>query len=1043
MSKEGDRQSVLRTTKVRTALKGDSSWIQRQQQENLEKDEEEKPWVAEVRANRSNGVFEETSPVSSPTPDVPQPRSDTEKPKTSESGYLIRGVFKRTDSKPTSNSSTNGYAGINSFTKKPSESYKKIAPHTIRSSNEKTVQSEPTLSPEEMEKRTEAASSVLKGSAAYRRSYVMSAAKKYESSEKPDSSAEMGICFVAKRVDISDDDDTTASVKSVPVQSVKSNTEPVVKEVKPAAPEIKSEPKPVTETKPTTQTQITTEAIATSESKTALENTTQPKTASEPKPATETTTVAETKPTAQTKTVTEPKPTTQTTTATDPKPTSEPKAAETKPTTKTEPKPAIETKTETKSTTQTITATDSKPTSELNPAETKPTATEPKPAIETKTVTETKTETKPATQITTATEPKRTPEPKPAETKPTATEPKPAIETKTVTETKTETKPATQITTATEPKPTPEPKPAETKPTATEPKPAIETKTVTETKTETKPATQITTATEPKRTPEPKPAETKPTATEPKPAIETKTVTETKTETKPATQITTATEPKRTTEPKPAETKPTATEPKPATETKTVTETKTETKPTTQTTTATESKLEVETKSTTKTTIASDPKPTSEPKPVELKPTKTAETKPAAETKPTSEPKPVTETKPEPEAKSAAQLKPAPESKPEPVPEKSMSDTLISFSTEPASSGQADSGVDLLSQDLLTDNSPLPQTNKAHKTLDLLADDLIPFNTTTTRTSTDYTYSRKTLIEDFKSSDDDFDPISISSDPTKSPQWYSPPKPDSSSDTFNHFQHPVDFVVDAPPDVLVSLAEDVIPIDTKSDWKTDMDRTSTDYTYSRKTLIEDFKSSDDDFDPISISSDPTKSPQWYSPPKPDSSSDTFNHFQHPVDFVADAPPDVLVSLAEDVIPIDTKSDWKTDMDSYKTSMKRVGSSVQESLPESESKKNFVYVKEYVNNSRLDGSSSDYVSSTTSNYSYSSPSYSSRGDMTPCTYCGEMVGNDAKITIEHLNISCHPSCFKCAICSKPMGDLLYNMFLHRGTVHCESCYSNVL
>uniref|UniRef100_A0A673KMV6 Zinc finger protein 185 with LIM domain n=1 Tax=Sinocyclocheilus rhinocerous TaxID=307959 RepID=A0A673KMV6_9TELE len=626
MSKEGDRQSVLRTTKVRTALKGDNSWIQRQQQENLEKDEEEKPWVAEVRANRSNGVFEETSPVSSPTANVPQPRSDTEK-----------GVFKKTDSKPTSNSSTNGYAGINSFKKKPSESYKKIAPHTIRSSNEKTVQSEPTLSPEEMEKRTEAASSVLKGSAAYRRSYVMSAAKKYESSEKPDSSAEMGISFVAKRVDI-----------IIQLQ-------PVVKEVKPAAPEIKSEPKPVTETKPTTQTKITTEAIATSEYKTALENTTQPKTASEHKPATETTTVAETKPTAQTKTVTEPKPTTQTTTATDPKPTSEPKAAETKPTTKTEPKPAIETKTETK--------------------------------------------------------------------------------------------PATQTTTATEPKPTPEPKPAETKPTTKiEPKPA------TETKTETKTTTQTTTATESKLV----------------------------VKTKSTTQTITATDSKPTPELNPAETKPTATEPKPAIETKTVTDTKTETKPTTQTTTATESKLEVETKSTTKIAIASDPKPTSEPKAVELKPTKTAELKPAVETKPTTQ---------------TTTLKPAPESKPEPVPEKRFA-VLIA---------------------------------------EILCGRL----------------------------------------------WNS------------HL------------------------------WISTMSSTT-------KMLCLPFYSS-----------------------------------------------------------------------------------------------------------------SDYVSSTTSNYSYSSPSYSSRGDMTPCTYCGEMVGNDAKITIEHLNISCHPSCFKCGICSKPMGDLLYNMFLHRGTVHCESCYSNVL
>uniref|UniRef100_A0A3B1KF76 LIM zinc-binding domain-containing protein n=1 Tax=Astyanax mexicanus TaxID=7994 RepID=A0A3B1KF76_ASTMX len=61
----------------------------------------------------------------------------------------------------------------------------------------------------------------------------------------------------------------------------------------------------------------------------------------------------------------------------------------------------------------------------------------------------------------------------------------------------------------------------------------------------------------------------------------------------------------------------------------------------------------------------------------------------------------------------------------------------------------------------------------------------------------------------------------------------------------------------------------------------------------------------------------------------------------------------------------------------------------------------------------------------------------------CTYCGRPVGNDARITIEHLNISCHPECFQCGICSKPMGDFLDNMFLHRGTVHCENCYANVL
>ncbi|KAG8004131.1 hypothetical protein GBF38_008244, partial [Nibea albiflora] len=115
-------------------------------------------------------------------------------------------------------------------------------------------------------------------------------------------------------------------------------------------------------------------------------------------------------------------------------------------------------------------------------------------------------------------------------------------------------------------------------------------------------------------------------------------------------------------------------------------------------------------------------------------------------------------------------------------------------------------------------------------------------------------------------------------------------------------------------------------------------------------------------------------------------------------------------------------------------------------PEPEAKKGFVYVKEYVNatetslhNARdaIDGDS-DYFTSSSSSHSYSSPSSGSLSSA--CTYCGEPVGNDARISIEHLNINCHPACFKCGVCSKPMGDLLDSMFLHGGKVNCESCYS---
>ncbi|XP_057204977.1 zinc finger protein 185 isoform X2 [Triplophysa rosa] len=714
MSSEGNRQSVLRTTKVRTALKGDNSWIQRQQ-EKLEQEENEKPWIAEVRANRSNDVLEETSPVSTPTTKDHLPTVNTEKAKASTSGYLIRGVFTKTDAKPTSTSSANGYAGVNSFSKKSTDSYKKIAPHTIRVNNETPVQSEPALNEEEMEKRTEAASSVLKGSAASQRSYVLSAAKKYDSSEKPNSCPQTSTSFVAKRVVISDDEDipTTEPAPSASQQSVKPTPKeppaPLVKDVKPVPPEAKPVPKP---------TSLATETKAAVESKTAA---------------------TVTKPSAELKSVAETKSTTQITTATESKPTSETKqVAETKST-----KSAVEPKA--KSTTQT-------------------------------------------TVTTTVTESKST----------------------------------------------------------AEPKPAAETKVTIQTKTE----------------------------TEPKSTAEIKQI--------------------------------------------------------------------AESKSTTQTTIATESKSTAK-----------------AENKPTSQKKVASEPTPEKSVESLTAL----------------SDTLISFSTEPARMdpklilekrnglknddlldlSESKPELDLLSQDLLTGDSSLLDTKQTQMSLDLLADDVIPINTSATRISTDYTYSRTTVKQTthFESSDDPFDPIPVGSLPTKSSEWYSDPLSDLTN----------------------------------------------------------------------------------------SSTDTIKRYQSPINVDPNMSTDVLVSLAEDVIPINTKRrNWTVNMESS-TSTKIVDSADQKKLPESESKKGFVYVKEYVNNSHLDGSS-DYVTSSTSGYNYSSPSHYSSHKETSCTYCGELVGNDT-ITIEHLNISCHPSCFKCGICSKPMGDLLYNMFLHRGTVHCESCYSNVL
>uniref|UniRef100_A0A671VYV1 Zinc finger protein 185 with LIM domain n=1 Tax=Sparus aurata TaxID=8175 RepID=A0A671VYV1_SPAAU len=217
MSKEGDKAAVFQTTKVRTKLRGDGSWLQRRS-EPTDETKEEKPWIAEVRNSRLNGA--PTSPVTSPTkPTPPPPKPDTERAPTS--GFLIRGIFTKLD-KPAPTSNYNGFSGVNQYTKKPSEVYKKIAPHTVRPTPENK---DGQLSTEEQEKRKEAASSILKKSAVKQRSYVLSAAKKFEAKvEEPDTPS-----FVAKRVEIADDEESPASaapastLPAVPVTSVSSS----------------------------------------------------------------------------------------------------------------------------------------------------------------------------------------------------------------------------------------------------------------------------------------------------------------------------------------------------------------------------------------------------------------------------------------------------------------------------------------------------------------------------------------------------------------------------------------------------------------------------------------------------------------------------------------------------------------------------------------------------------------------------------------------------------------------------------------------------
>ncbi|XP_072768406.1 zinc finger protein 185 isoform X32 [Nerophis lumbriciformis] len=196
MANVADKASVLRTTKVRTKLKGDGSWLNRNS--DTEETTEEKPWLAEIRARRENG---ESSPVSSPT-SSPLPKPDSDKLPTS--GFKIRGVFNKVDTSSTSSTSNGISSATSHITKISSDSYKKIAPHTVKPPAEKA---DSTISSEEQEKRTTAASKALPKTAARERSYVLSAAKKFESQEQAaDMSMDNGTTsFVAKRVKVTEE----------------------------------------------------------------------------------------------------------------------------------------------------------------------------------------------------------------------------------------------------------------------------------------------------------------------------------------------------------------------------------------------------------------------------------------------------------------------------------------------------------------------------------------------------------------------------------------------------------------------------------------------------------------------------------------------------------------------------------------------------------------------------------------------------------------------------------------------------------------------
>uniref|UniRef100_A0A5F5PR04 Zinc finger protein 185 with LIM domain n=1 Tax=Equus caballus TaxID=9796 RepID=A0A5F5PR04_HORSE len=173
---EEERNNVLKQMKVRTTLKGDKSWITKQ--------DESEGCTLELPSGRSRA----TSLSSAARP--PSTRAPT--------GYIIRaaGLVRAAPAGPPCPSSS-GY-------KMTTEDYKKLAPYNIRRSSASGAAEEEEMpfSSDEQKRRSEAASSVVRKTASREHSYVLSAAKKSPSSPAQETQAP----FIAKRVEVVDED---------------------------------------------------------------------------------------------------------------------------------------------------------------------------------------------------------------------------------------------------------------------------------------------------------------------------------------------------------------------------------------------------------------------------------------------------------------------------------------------------------------------------------------------------------------------------------------------------------------------------------------------------------------------------------------------------------------------------------------------------------------------------------------------------------------------------------------------------------------------
>ncbi|XP_012881364.1 PREDICTED: zinc finger protein 185 isoform X2 [Dipodomys ordii] len=197
---EEERNNVLKQMKVRTILKGDKSWITKQDESEGRTIElptcrnRATSFSSPGEVSKARGVF--TKPIDSSS----QPQQNF--PKANGAPKSATGLMGAGNPRP----SSSGY-------KMTTEDYKKLAPYNIRrSSTSGAEEEEVPFSSDEQKRRSEAASSVVRKTASREHSYVLSAAKKTTGSP----TQEIQAPFIAKRVEVVDEDGTSEGSRQPP-----------------------------------------------------------------------------------------------------------------------------------------------------------------------------------------------------------------------------------------------------------------------------------------------------------------------------------------------------------------------------------------------------------------------------------------------------------------------------------------------------------------------------------------------------------------------------------------------------------------------------------------------------------------------------------------------------------------------------------------------------------------------------------------------------------------------------------------------------------